>query len=260
VNSYIEKNFERIKTSLSQQQRFTVDDVVRILGSKRSTALWLLSNLSRSGKLARIGRGVYTFEEKNLSFRSLRLSNAFISAIDKLKKEGVSFVVTGMDILFPFVQHQPSRILHLIYTASGAGPWAQSLLKDSEFTPVLEPTRQEIEKVIEIAPDTKELIILRDKSSQLATIDSMATIERAFVDLYIEATRELIPFSVQEVVYIFINMKSTITINTSQMLRYAHERSIRSEINEILNFTKGNSYSTFEKPLQNFLRILETIA
>jgi hypothetical protein len=93
----------------------------------------------------------------------------------------------------------------------------------------------------------------------LSSNNSLATIERAFVDLYIEATRELIPFSVQEVAYIFINMKSSITINTAQMLRYAHERSIRKEIQEILNFKRGAAVSPSEKPLQNFLRILEAL-
>jgi hypothetical protein len=176
-----------------------------------------------------------------------------------MRNEGVSFVVTGMDILLPFVQHQPSRMLHLIYTAPGAGTWAQSLLKDSGFTPVLEPTRQEIEKILEIVPDTKELVILREKSSQLAANNSLATIERAFVDLYVEATRELIPFSVQEVAYIFLNMKSSVSLNTAQMLRYAHERSIRNEIQEILDFKKRSPSFDSEKSSQKFLQILEGV-
>jgi len=123
LNNYTEKNFERIKASLSQQQRFTVDDVVMVLGSKRSTALWILSNLSRSGRIARIGRGIYKFDEKNLSLRIPHLGNEISHAYDKMRNEGISFVVTGMDILLPFVQHQPSRVLHLIYTAVGAGTW-----------------------------------------------------------------------------------------------------------------------------------------
>jgi hypothetical protein len=260
LSYYFDINLERLKNKFSRNRQFSIDDVVRILETKRSTALWFLSNLSRSGRITRIGRGIYTFDEKNILYRFPRLSNDLSTAINKLRNEGISFVVTGMDILLPFVQHQPSRILHHIYTAVGAGTWAQSLLKDFEFTPVLNPSRQEIEKILEIAPDTKEIIILREKSSRIASANSLATIERAFVDLYMESTRGLIPFSVQEVAFIFINMKSSIIMNTAQMLRYAHDRSISDEINQILHFHKETSIPSSEKPLQIFLRILKVIA
>ena len=260
MSKYIERNLESLKASLSNRQKFSVDDACQVLGSKRSTALWILSNLSRSGRIMRLGRGVYSFDEKSQSFRAPRLGNEITKAIDRLRKEGVSFVLTGLDILLPFVQHQPTKIMHLIYAATGAGTWAQSLLKDSAFTPVLEPTRQEIEKILEIIPDSSEVVILREKSSRLALNNSMATLERAFVDLYVETTRDMIPFSVQEVAYILLNMRAALPLNASQMLRYAHERSIKHEIEEILNPEKQNISASSDKPLQNFLRILEAIS
>lgn|GEM_PF-796447 len=259
LSNYIEKKNARLKSALSHKQRFTVDEVCEVLGSKRSTALWILSNLSKSGLVVRLGRGVYTFEEKNRSFRIPRLSNEMTKAMDKLKSEGVSFVLTGLDILLPFVQHQPARLIHLIYTATGAGTWAQSLLKDSEFTPVLEPTRQEIEKILEIIPERSELVILREKSSRLASSNSLATLERAFVDLYVETTRELIPFSVQEVAHIFLNMKASLSLNIAQVLRYAHERSIKNEIQEILHLQTRARQTSSNKYARNFLQILEAI-
>lgn len=244
---------------LSPKQHFSVDDVCDALGLKRSSALWLLSNLSRAGRIVRLERGIYTFDEKSRSLRVPRLSAEITKAIDKLRAEGVSFVLTGLDILLPFVQHQPARMMHLIYTASGAGTWAQSLLRDSEFTPVLEPTRQEIEKILEIVPDRSELVVLREKSSRLASNNSLATVERAFVDLYVEATREFIPFSIQEVAYILVNIKASLPLNEPQMLRYAHERSIKNEIREILNRDRKTIPKGVGDPLENFLKILEAI-
>lgn len=244
---------------LSHKEHFSVDDVCEALRMRRSSASWLLSNLSRAGRIVRLERGIYTFDEKSRSFRIPRLSDEITRVIDKLRSKGVSFVLTGLDILLPFVQHQPARMLHLIYTASGAGTWAQSLLRDSEFTPVLEPTRQEIEKILEIVPERSELVVLREKSSRLASNNSLATVERAFVDLYVEATREFIPFSVQEVAYIFVNAKASLPLNTPQMLRYAHERSIKDEIQEILHYNKKTTPVGSGSPSQNFLRILEAI-
>lgn len=254
-----EKKLATLRGSLSQQEKFTVDDACRALGSKRSTALWVLSNLSRAGRIFRVSRGVYTFDENSRPFRVPHLSAEMTAAIGKLQGEGVSFVLTGLDILLPFVQHQPGRILHLIYTGVGAGTWAQSLLKESQFTPVLNPTRQEVEKILDIIPEGSELVILREKSSQSASSNSLATLERAFVDLYVEATREMIPFPVQEVAYIYLNMSAAVSLNTEQMVRYAHDRSIKDEIRQIVNFKKQEPTFGFDKPLTKFLKVLEAI-
>ena len=259
MSNQIEKSLDKLKTAFSNKPSFTIDDASEVLSSKRSTISWLLSNLTTSGDIIRVGRGIYTLNEKSMSFRKPRLSQEIISVIDKLKNEGVSFVLTGLDILLPFVQHQPSRILHLIYTATGAGSWAQSLLKTPDFTPVLEPTRQEVEKILDIVDQSAELIILREKSSKHASSNSLATLERAFIDLYVEATRQLIPFSVQEVAHIFINMKASVDLNESQMMRYAHERSIRDEIQDILASIKEPRRETSNEQAEKFLKILRSI-
>jgi hypothetical protein len=141
----------------------------------------------------------------------------------------------------------------------GAGTWAQSLLRDSQFTPVLDPTRQEVEKILDIIPHGSELIILREKSSRLASSNSLATLERAFVDLYVEATREMIPFSVQEVAYIYLNMSAAVPLNMAQMVRYAHDRSIKDEIRQIVNFRKQGLPLESDKSVTNFLKVLEAI-
>lgn len=260
MNTYTEKNLYRLKATLSDKSTFSVEEACQALGSKRSTALWILSHLSTSGDIIRVGRGIYTLNEKSMSFRKPRLGQEITTVIDKLRNEGVSFVLTGLDILLPFVQHQPARILHLIYTATGAGSWAQSLLKTPDFTPVLEPTRQEVEKILDIVDQPTELIILREKSSKHASSNSLATLERAFIDLYVEASRQLIPFSIQEVAHIFINMKASVELNDAQMMRYAHERSMSEEIQNILESIKEPRTQHSTKRSEEFLKILRAIS
>lgn len=259
MNTYTEKNLQRLKAALSDKSSFSVEEACQVLGSKRSTALWILSHLSTSGSIARVGRGIYTLNEKSLSFRIPRLSQEITNLIDKLRNEGVSFVLTGLDILLPFVQHQPARILHLIYTATGAGSWAQSLLKTPDFAPVLEPTPQEVEKMLDIIDQPTELIVIRERASKHASKNSLATLERAFIDLYEEASRQRIPFSIQEVAHIFINMKASVELNDAQMMRYAHERSIRDEIQDILESIKEPRRETSNEQAKKFLKILRAI-
>lgn len=260
MNKYAENKLAVLRISLSHKKQFSIDDVCEVLGLKRSSALWLVSNLSRAGRIARVGRGIYSFDAKAINYRIPRLGDEIQKATDRLRNEGVSFVLTGLDILLPFVQHQPSRILHLIYAASGAGSWAQSILKEFRLTPVLEPTLQEAEKVLDIITDDSELVILREKSNHFGANNSVASLERAFVDLYFETTRELIPFSTQEVAYIFVNMHASILLNGSTMLRYAHERMIEDEIRDILNFAKKERAPEWKRPSNNFVKTLEAIS
>ncbi|MEW5798683.1 MAG: DUF6577 family protein [Bacteroidota bacterium] len=257
--TYAEKYYQLLKSALSEKPAFSIDDAERVLDSKRSSILWLLSTLTASGRLVRISRGVYSFSDKKISFRTPTFSPEINNAIATLRNEGVSFVLTGLDILLPFVQHQPNRLLHLLYTATGAGSWAQSLLKSEKFTPLLEPGLQEINTIIDVIEDQSEIIIIRERSSTVASKDSLATLERAFIDLYFEASRDMIPFSFQETAYIFLNMRSSVKLNTAQMLRYSHERTIRDEIEDILKALKDPRAHISSERAQKFLSILGKI-
>jgi hypothetical protein len=176
-----------------------------------------------------------------------------------LRNQGITFVLTGLDILLPFVQHQPNRILHLIHSAKGAGSWVQSTLKELNFASVINPDRQEIEKILEIVDDKTELFVIREFSSNLASNNSLASLERAFIDLYFETSRELFPFSLQEVAHIFVNVTAIIPLSRSKMLRYANERSIRDEIQNILDIIKEpRTLPTNERSIQ-FLQVMRAI-
>jgi hypothetical protein len=248
-----------LKLAFSDKPAFSVDDAERILNAKRSSVLWLLSIFTASGKLVRISRGIYSFSDKKNSFRTPTFSPEINNAISTLQNEGVSFVLTGLDILLPFVQHQPNRILHLLYTATGGGSWAQSLLKSENFTPLLEPNLQEINTIIDVIEDRSEIIIIRERASILGSKESVATLERAFIDLYFESSREMIPFSFQETAYIFMNLQSSVKLNTARLLRYSKERSIRDEYEDILNALEDPRAHVSSERAQKFLSILGKI-
>jgi hypothetical protein len=253
------KNIEILQKTFANAHSFSTDQVCEVLHIQRSTAAWLLSNLSKAGQIVRIGRGIYTLNEKNTSYRTPGLGKEIGTAIDMLRNQGITFVLTGLDILLPFVQHQPNRILHLIHSAKGAGSWVQSTLKELNFASVINPDRQEIEKILEIVDDKTELFVIREFSSNLASNNSLASLERAFIDLYFETSRELFPFSLQEVAHIFVNVTAIIPLSRSKMLRYANERSIRDEIQNILDIIKEpRTLPTNERSIQ-FLQVMRAI-
>lgn len=254
-----DSKLERLKKLNHNKRTISADDVQNALGLKRSSAQWLLSNWATTGKITRISRGIYSLEKDPIPSRQPRLSPEIENGIHALHNEGVTFVLTGLDILFPFVQHQPNRILHLLYTASGAGSWAQSLIKSDQLTPLLEPEIKEIETAIDLIGDRSEIVIIRERNSLHASKNSLATLERAFIDLYLESSRNLIPFSVQEVAYIFLNMRSAVTLNTVQMLRYAKDRSIREEIDSILRALSEPTTHFESSHAETFIKILENI-
>lgn len=249
----------QIVSAFSDRDSFSINDVLSLLGGERSSTYWLLSNLSRSGKLQRTSRGVYTLNRTKDVTRGSAVEPRIQDALQNLIDEGVSCVLTGLDILLPYVQHQPARVLHLLYTATGAGSWAHSLLKSDRVTPILNPSRQEIDTVIDINDDRTEIIIIRERASMLASKNSLATVERAFVDLYFETSRETIPFPLQETAYILQNLTAVITINEKQMIRYANERSISDEIDQILRFLNDPRTDISSKSAQRFLSIYTAI-
>jgi hypothetical protein len=202
-----------------------------------------------------VWRGVYTFSRTLNTKITVELSEAGKAIEERLRKGGTPFVVTGLDVLMGFVQHQPERILHIVYTAEGTTDWVQSNLRGEKLIPLIDPSKAEIENVL--ASSDNEVVIIRQRYSPIAVYENRATKERAFVDLYYETTRELIPFPLQEVAYIFENMRATSLINSVQMIRYAHERKLDSEIRSIWEFPKGKAVT--KRQVRSFLAALRAI-
>lgn len=235
ADKYLDKYYDEIKRELGKEKLFSVREAERLLGLKPTSVWQILSRLTREGRLHRVSRGRYTLSPQPR--RNPPVPESSRKIVGLLQAEGIQFTLTGLDLLLDFVQHLPETLLHLIYTPRGAGEWAQSTLRSSTLMPLLEPGIHEIEN--SIASSEREIIIIRERQSPVASQENLATKERAFVDLYFESTRGLLPFPVQEVAYIFENMRSTSTLNQPQLIRYAHERKIDGEVEAILEYPKG---------------------
>lgn len=254
ADKYLDKYYNEIKRGIGKEKLFSVREVEKLLGLKPTSVWQILSRLTREGRVHRISRGRYTVSPQ--SRRNPPVPESSRKIVTLLQAEGIKFTLTGLDLLLDLVQHQPETLLHLIYTPRGAGEWIQSTLRSSGLMPLLEPGIHEIEN--SIASSDLEIVIIRERQSSVASQENVATKERAFVDLYFESTRRLIPFPVQEVAYIFENMRSTSNLNEPQLIRYSHERKIDGEIKVILEYPR-RTLAGRNPRLSSFLKSLRAI-
>ncbi len=237
MNKYLDKYYDRLKAAFAGSATFTIQQAEQVLAVKSNSTWQILSRLVKEGRLFRLRRGMYSLSQSPAVSESEYMGQA----ARLLEQEGIEFILTGLDVLMDFIQHQPSRVMHLIYTPDGIGDSARSVLRNSKVVSLLEPRKEEIENALASTED--EITVIRERSSRVGTFRHIATKERAFIDLYFETSRDLIPFPIQEIAYIYQNMMATSDVNIKQMVRYAHERKIDSEINLIIQYPSGKKIS-----------------
>jgi hypothetical protein len=244
---------------------FTAGEARKILPGSRSYQYLILFRLVRAGLLKRFGPGVYqvskTVEEPRIS---VYLSDVGQKIKKYLTKEGIYFIITGLDVLIVFAHHLPFRFSHLLYVEKGSEEWTKDTLeRDPHLRCLINPTRQEISIGNDIAQGV-ELVILRPTNSFYAVEDGVATLERALTDLYFEISRKYFIFDLAEFVRIFYNVTSTRVINYPRLFRYANRRNVGNEITYLLReFSKNidipEEYLKKKIKFSEYIRKLEGI-
>lgn len=220
---------------------FTASEAKRILPGSKSYQYFLLFKLVHAGLLKRSGPGVYqvakAIEEPRIS---VYLSDVGQKIKKYLTKEGIYFIITGLDVLIVFAHHLPFRFSHLLYVERGSEEWTKETLeRDPHLRCLIDPTRQEISIGNDMA-QAVELVVLRPTNSFYAVEDGVATPERALTDLYFEISRNDFIFDLAEFVRIFYNVTSTRVINYPRLFRYANRRHVDNEITYLLKeFSKN---------------------
>jgi hypothetical protein len=199
--------------------------------------------LVKEGVLVRMSRGIYEVHHiQPLSSAAADLSSnvtiaftsrALAEAEKILKDKGIDYMITGPSALTRFHHHLARRLIHLIYVSYGAGEYASSALGANNLQAFVNPSRDQIDVVLQ-ALDEGDIFVIREYAELEGNINGRATIERAIVDTYFEATRHRIPFSEMEVGRIIANAFRVEKIDISRLLRFASRRGIRSEIESIV--------------------------
>lgn len=99
--------------------------------------------------------------------------------------------------------------------------------------PLRDPNRDQLNTALDLTR-ANELTVIRKTTIFYAVDNGLASVERALVDLHYEVTRERYPLDATELMRIYYNALTTVSLEYPKMLRYAGLRRFRSEIEWVL--------------------------
>ncbi|MCX6742471.1 MAG: hypothetical protein NTX24_04865 [Candidatus Pacearchaeota archaeon] len=188
-----------------------------------------LRKLIREKSLELIRKDLYSAQIRN-SEPIIRLSPEMENVRKTLNDNGISFLITGLDVLQEYVNLIPKRMLHLVYVADGSGDFVKNLIvKKTGKMCIINPSRKEIRDMF--SHYAEDIIIVREVGESAIEYNNkgIAMIEKAIVDLYFETTRKRIPFEVSELTSILKNTLLRLKIDYRRLLRAASRRNLQSE-------------------------------
>lgn len=212
-----------------------VDLLERKVGYKPGTTYRLLKDLADSGKLMKVGYGIYRAGEPKEGWSiSPSLPSTMEKAKELLLDRGVEFMITGPSVLVKYMHLLPRRMIHLIYTLKGAGEHVADIL-GAEFEVLVNPGEEEVNVALNIAE--KDLLVVREFSNLYGGREGVASIERALVDLYFESTRRRIPFPMDEAGRIILSALRNAKIDFAKLNKSGSRRGVDGELRVIIKAT-----------------------
>lgn len=153
---------------------------------------------------------------------------------DILDESGFEYFVSGLDVLQRFMQHVPEQYPMILFIEKAAHEEMVNYLLDSGFN-VVKPSeiRQQYEDVVLSGSDKKQIVVYDTENFDYET-DGIATIEKAFVDLYFSITRNGYPLSLQELVRVYQNLVRLGNIDKKKMITVSTKRNLQSDIRLIV--------------------------
>lgn len=247
----LESKYQRILNELGEQATFYIEDIQRIFPDmKKSSLYWNMSKLVDEGYLKRVRNGVYSFNEwkgkKNVS-----LSQTAEKIRDILDETRFDYYISGLDILQKYMLHIPEQYPIVICIQKESKNELTDILTN-HFYEVVEPRRlKEKYEAIQYHGKNNDIIIIYLTENFEDSEDGLATIEKAFVDLYYAVTRNGYPLALQELVRIYENLVRLGNIDKKRMIAVAAKRGIQCDLRFIAEakFVTGSA--------RKFVEILE---
>ena len=153
---------------------------------------------------------------------------------DILDESGFEYFVSGLDVLQRFMQHVPEQYPMILFVEKTAHEEMVNYLLDGGFN-VVKPSeiRQQYEDAVLSGSDKKQIVVYDTENFDYET-DGIATIEKAFVDLYFSITRNGYPLSLQELVRVYQNLVRLGNIDKKKMITVSTKRNLQSDIRLIV--------------------------
>ena len=228
--SALEKKYTIIEKELREQATFYMEDIQALFPyMKQATIHWNLSKLVEAGYLKRVRKGVYAFNEwKGKTKIALTEDVRRIQGL--LDELGFEYYVSGLDVLQRFMQHVPEQYPTILFIEKSAHEEIVNNLLDGDFN-IVKPSEihQQYENAVLTGNEKKQIVVYDTENFDYEN-EGIATIEKAFVDLYFSITRNGYPLSLQELVRIYQNLIRLGNIDKKKMISVSAKRNLQSDI------------------------------
>lgn len=226
----LDQKYQKILEVLGNQATFYVEDVQDIFPDmKKSSLYWNMSKLVEEGYLKRVRNGVYSFNEWK-GRKSISLSQTTEKIKNLLDETGFDYYISGLDILQKYMLHIPEQYPIIIYISKESKDELIDVL-DRKSYEIIEPLKLKRRyEIFRYTRQNNEIVVLYLTENFEDSKDGLATIEKAFVDLYYAVTRNGYPLALQELVRIYENLVRLGNIDKKRMITVGAKRGIQYDV------------------------------
>lgn len=197
--------------------------------------------LIKKGVLFRIGRGKYSFHEKQAFQPQLENSLIKLSTLIKKQLPFLDFCIWNTKCINAFMVHQPFRFYTILEVEKDAIESVFNILREENKNVYIDPSQDTLDKYVSFKT---EPIIITNLVSEAPLFQnnttSITTLEKLLVDIYCNTTL----FAAQqgaEMRYIYKSAFEKYSINEAKLLRYASRRKKKEQIIQLINKVKDSA-------------------
>lgn len=228
----LEEKYHLIKNKLGENTILFFEDIRQLFPNRKKQSLyWDVWKLVEAGYLMRVRNGVYRLNENKIH-HSILLSTAAKKIMDVLDETGFDYYISGIDILSKYLHHIPERYPVLVFVQKEAVEEIKEVLQEKNYL-VSETAKSfwdfEKDNIIE-----RNIIILNQTESFAYANNNLATVEKAFLDLYFEITRKQYPLALQELARIYQNTVRNGAIDQKKLVKISYVRNMQYDIRFIV--------------------------
>lgn len=229
----LEKKYNIIKDNLGENTIMYFEDIRQIFPDRKKQSLyWDVWNLVEAGYLMRIRNGVYKFNESRIH-SSILLSMTAKKIMKILDETGFNYYISGIDILSRYLHHIPERYPVLVFAEKEAVDEITRVLQKNRYL-ISGTTKSFWDFEASNIIDNQNIVVLNQTESFAYAKNSLATTEKAFLDLYFEITRNQYPLALQELARIYQNIVRNGAIDQKKLVKISYVRNMQYDIRFIV--------------------------
>lgn len=232
--SALETKYDKIESEFKEQRTIYMADLENIFEDmNKSTLYWNISKLVERGYLIRVRNGIYSLNERK-NKPSIMLSGEATRLQEILDETGFEYYISGMDILQRYMQHVPQQYPQMLFVEKIAKDEIIETIESVGIETYMGATLSEGYERHIMTGSTSPMVVLYTTENFKDSINSIATVERAFVDLYYAVTRNHYPLALQELVRVYENLDRLGIMDKKKLISVAAKRGIQYDIRYIV--------------------------